>query len=250
MKSITVCSYNIHKGFSLSGRKFVLRELRQALHKLGAEVVFLQEIIGTHSRHARRVAEWPELPQIQYLAHEVWPHAAYGKNCIYSEGHHGNAILSQYRIRSWTNLDVSAHPLEQRGILHCWVDIPKYRPDLHCFCLHFGLTRRGRDRQLEQLVEFVSERAGAEAPVIVAGDFNDWSERATALLERELGVREVFYASFGDHAKSYPAVLPILKLDRIYFRGLKLLDAQVLEGAPWKQLSDHAPLVARFGIEE
>jgi endonuclease/exonuclease/phosphatase family metal-dependent hydrolase len=38
--------------------------------------------------------------------------------------------------------------------------------------------------------------------------------------------------------------MPVLKLDRIYVRGLKIEHAQVLHGASWARLSDHAPLVA------
>ncbi len=36
--------------------------------------------------------------QFAFLADEIWPHFAYGKNAIYSAGHHGNAILSKHPI--------------------------------------------------------------------------------------------------------------------------------------------------------
>jgi len=44
--------------------------------------------------------------------------------------------------------------------------------------------------------------------------------------------------------RTFPSVFPWLRLDRIYQRGFAVRQARVLHGAPWKKLSDHAPLVA------
>ncbi|HEX7646480.1 MAG TPA: endonuclease, partial [Noviherbaspirillum sp.] len=45
-------------------------------------------------------------------------------------------------------------------------------------------------------------------------------------------------------ARTFPAALPWLRLDRIYVRGIDIESAQVLHGAMWAKLSDHAPIVA------
>ena len=76
------------------------------------------------------------------------------------------------------------------------------------------------------------------------GDAADGLERYAALLAGELGLSEVFHTLHGAHARSYPARLPMLTLDRIYTRGLRVTQAQVHHGAPWAQLSDHLPLSA------
>ncbi|WP_341472945.1 endonuclease/exonuclease/phosphatase family protein, partial [Pseudomonas viridiflava] len=55
-------------------------------------------------------------------------------------------------------------------------------------------------------------------PVIVAGDFNDWRQRADALLQGT-GLHEAFVERFGAPAKSFPARWPLLRLDRIYVRN-------------------------------
>jgi endonuclease/exonuclease/phosphatase family metal-dependent hydrolase len=65
-------------------------------------------------------------------------------------------------------------------------------------------------------------------------------------LESLLAMQEVFRTSHGKYAKTFPSHWPILKMDRIYFNHLKLLECQCLNGQPWKQLSDHLPLYARF----
>jgi endonuclease/exonuclease/phosphatase family metal-dependent hydrolase len=47
----TVLTVNIHKGFTALNRRFILPELREAVRSVGADMVFLQEIHGTHERH-------------------------------------------------------------------------------------------------------------------------------------------------------------------------------------------------------
>src|SRR5665811_987870 len=57
--SIKVLTVNIHKGFTFFNRKFILHELREAVRAVGADVVFLQEVTGSHAHHERRVADYP-----------------------------------------------------------------------------------------------------------------------------------------------------------------------------------------------
>jgi len=44
------------------------------------------------------------------------------------------------------------------------------------------------------------------------------------------------------------AILPVLRLDRIYVRGLKVKSAQVHSGHPWSRISDHSPLTAKVSL--
>ena len=106
--------------------------------------------------------------------------------------------------------------------------------------MHLGLRESHRNAQLKLLGERIAQLP-ADAPVIVAGDFNDWRQRADALLE-PCGLREVFAEHHGNPARSFPARLPILRLDRIYVRNLKASQPNVLTTRPWSHLSDHAPL--------
>src|SRR5687767_3184071 len=112
-----VLSYNIHKGFSMD-RRLVLSAIKEAIQSTKAEIVFLQEVIGEHSKHAKRVSDWPEDSHFEFLADSIWEHFAYGKNAVYTEGHHGNAILSRRPITFWENIDISNNRLERRGLLH------------------------------------------------------------------------------------------------------------------------------------
>ena len=173
-RRLHVVTYNIHKGLSLFNRRLVIHELRDRLRMLGADIVFLQEVQGNCDRKAARHGDdWPVEPQYEFLADTVWGDFAYGRNAVYDHGHHGNAILSRFPIQAWDNQDVSAHRFEKRGLLHCEVGIPGWDVPLHCVCVHLALTARGRSRQLESLRQRIERVVPADAPLIVAGDFND-----------------------------------------------------------------------------
>jgi endonuclease/exonuclease/phosphatase family metal-dependent hydrolase len=49
-------------------------------------------------------------------------------------------------------------------------------------------------------------------------------------------------------ARTFPAALPWFRLDRIYVRGFKVEQAEVLHGPQWAKLSDHAPIVANLQL--
>ena len=59
-----------------------------------------------------------------------------------------------------------------------------------------------------------------------------------------LGLHEAFESAHGRPARSFPAVLPLLQLDRIYVRGFEIQDARVHHGHPWARISDHAALTS------
>lgn len=258
---LRIATYNIHKGVSAFGRKARIHGIKDAIGLLDADLVFLQEVQGQHDFHAERHTRWPEVGQHEFLAGESHE-SAYGMNAVYQHGHHGNALLSRFPIASFTNYDVSDHAYEQRGILHAVVRIAEL--DVHCFVIHLGLFAVSRRRQVQALIHEIRKSVPADAPLIIAGDFNDWSKKLSQTLYQELAVIEAFdveqvqkssiFTMHGmramlkmpqsAHARTFPAGLPWFCLDRVYMRGFQVERAEVLSGAPWTQLSDHVPIVA------
>lgn len=104
---LRVLTVNTHKGFTALNRRFILPELREAVRSTSADLVFLQEVVGEHERHSSRLNNWPQTSQYEFLADSMWSDFAYGRNAVYPDGHHGNALLSKYPIREYRNLDVS-----------------------------------------------------------------------------------------------------------------------------------------------
>lgn len=243
-----VTTYNIHKGFSPLNSRLMLHDLREGLRDLGSDIVFLQEVQGLHHGHARRHHNWPGQPQHEFLAEAHWLASAYGHNMIYEAGHHGNAVLSRFPIAESYNQDVTHLHFERRGLLHCRIDVPD-GPAVHCVCVHLSLFGRSRRHQMAALVAELQQAIPADAPLIVAGDFNDWHNQAKHHLVDHLGLSEAFVGQHGQLARSFPAIFPLFRLDRIYVRGLVVEHCEVHRGKPWARLSDHAALSAYLRCE-
>jgi len=246
--SIQVLTYNVHKGFNTSNSRFILHDIKNALRNIDADVVFLQEIQGDRQISKKRFDDWHNNNQFEFLADEVWPHHAYGKNAIYKAGHHGNAILSKYPFIEWENIDVSIMRSASRSLLHGVIKLPGSDQKIHVVCVHLGLFERERERQIVTLSQRINSSVPRNEALIIAGDFNDWRSRAELYLCQELGIREVFKDSHGAYARTFPSWLPMLSMDRIYYRGLDIIESKPLHGKPWSRLSDHAPLLAEFKI--
>ena len=247
--TLHIATYNIHKGFSQFNRRMMVHELRERLRQLAPDIVFLQEVQGLHLGHAERHSDWPDQSQHEFLADQVWENTAYGRNVIYDHGHHGNAILSRFPILASHNQDVTQLRFERRGILHCVIAPNPVLPQTHCVCVHLSLFGRSRRKQMEALAERLEEWVPAGAPLIIAGDFNDWRNRADNLLIDRLGLIEVFGGhgnATGLPPKSFPSALPLFRLDRIYVRGFSVERTEVHSGPPWSRISDHAALSARL----
>ena len=242
--AVRVLSLNVHKGFGFFNRRLILKELREAVRAVAADVVFLQEVVGAHAHHARRHVNWPAVSQYEYLADTVWDDHAYGRNAVYPHGDHGNALLSRYPIGYHRNHDVSVAGDEARGFLHCVIERPGGA--LHAICVHLGLRESHRGEQIDRLCRLIQRDVPPDAPRVVAGDFNDWRRRAHDRLARGAGLSEVFVQATGRALKTFPARWPLLALDRIYVRHARSARPLPLPARPWSHLSDHSPLAAEL----
>jgi endonuclease/exonuclease/phosphatase family metal-dependent hydrolase len=240
---LRVATYNIHKGVQGLGlgRRLEIHNLGLAVEQFDADIVCLQEVRKLNRREEQYFSRWPELPQADYLAPEGYE-AVYRTNAITRDGEHGNALLSRWPVLGVRHEDMSDHRFEQRGLLHSEVKVEGLGV-LHVLVVHLGLIRASRVRQAEQLDRYIRREIPADAPLIIAGDFNDWGERVHRL-----------FAQMGLHTfepsrhPTFPSRLPLVQLDYIYTRGLKALNVQVPRGKAWRRMSDHLPLIAEFGL--
>jgi endonuclease/exonuclease/phosphatase family metal-dependent hydrolase len=234
-----VLTLNIHKGFSVGQQRLVLQHIREHLRASKANLVFLQEVVGDNSRHRQKHSQWPDASQMEFLADTVWSHHAYGKNAIYQHGHHGNAILSELPFQSWDNIDASFLNFSQRGFLHGTI-----AGGIHLLCIHLGLFERERRLQSFRLVDYVNNTIPTGAPLIIAGDLNDWRKTTHRFLKDNLGVTEAFEQRNGRCADTFPAFFPLLPMDRIYTRGFDIIACESAAGNNWREFSDHCALIA------
>ena len=242
--TLRIATFNIHKGLTHFNARFAIHEQRELLRNLRSDIVFLQEVRDQHALHSRRFSDWPKAGQASFLADAIGQYFSYGKNSIYPAGNHGNAILSKFPTATQHNANISAHNTEERGMLHCSIQIPEWEKPLHAICVHLGLFARWRHAQLQMVSEYIESHVPSNEPLIIAGDFNDWTTRAGVKFASRLNLKEVFEEHTGRHAKSFPSILPIMSLDRIYVRGFHVQHVEVHAGPRFIKVSDHAVLSA------
>jgi len=215
-RPITITSYNMHKGMSALNRKVQVDSMAEELRGIGSDVLFLQEVQGQHLTRSSRLPDFPEKPHYDILGDRLSYNRSYGKNAVYPQRHHGNAILSR---------------------------LPQgWETPLVCLCAHLNLREPDRAKQYRAIFEYVVHHIDPQSPLILAGDFNDWRQKSALSLGNALNLNEVFVDSNGKRPKTFPARLPVLSLDRVYTRNLEVLDSQIHNGKNWQRLSDHLPL--------
>ena len=242
MQTLRVATYNIHKGVQGLGpaRRLEIHNLQHAVEQLDADIVCLQEVRAFNRKMQRHFVHWPAEGQAQVLAPEGYE-AVYRSNAITRHGEHGNALLSRWPVVGQGHHDVSDHRFEQRGLLHVRLQVEQ--TPVHVVVVHLGLMHASRQRQVQALGRFVEREVPPGEPLIVAGDFNDWGVR----LHRPMAGHGLH--TFEDiRLATFPARLPVLHLDRVYVRGLRLLSAHVPHGPAWRRMSDHLPLVAELAL--
>ena len=244
MTRIRVATYNIHKGVQGMGlrRRLEIHNLGHAVEQLDADIVCLQEVRKLHRGEARYFSRWPEMPQAEFLAPDGYE-AVYRTNAVTRHGEHGNAMLSRWPVLDHQHEDMSDHRFEQRGLLHTEVQV--HGRTVHVVVVHLGLIRASRQRQVAQLQRFIAREVPERAPLLVAGDFNDWG----VMVQRELATVGLL-AFEGARQPTFPSRLPLVQLDHVFARGLKPLGLHVPRGRIWWRMSDHLPLIAEFGLPD
>lgn len=237
--ALRVASYNIHKGVVGMGlaKRLSIHDLRAGLGEIAPDLVFLQEVQAHHLRHPSRFHHWPQAPQHDFLGESLGLRAIYRTNAVTRVGEHGNALLTRYEVVDVHHHDISDHRMEQRGFLHVAMRVGERT--LHALVIHLGLFHGGRTRQAQTLIHYVHHRIPREDPLVMAGDFNDWRNLLGADFRRA-GLHDASPALL----PTFPALRPVLALDRIYLRGIDVQRAFVPRGRPWARRSDHLPLVA------
>lgn len=156
---------------------------------------------------------------------------------------YGNAFVTRHPINSAETVAVpdpifkyEIGKYESRCILKAVVDIGG-REVLVLVC-HMGLALGERKNAVKEICSIVDS---TDMPLVLMGDFNALPEsnELKPLFERLEDAD--FYAD--DKGKfTFPSYKPNIKIDYIFFRGLKCTGVKTIE----KVVSDHFPIVAEF----
>ncbi len=234
-------TYNIHKGFGGVDRRYRPERVIEAISHCRADIVLLQEVDdgAPRSRNHR---------QVDLLGDALgFPHRAYQRNVALSKGHYGNAILSRFPLSDVHRLNLTVPLKKRRGGLaaHCLIRFEGHSRTVLLFNAHLGLAAVERRIQLRRFLKSdLLRHTHKNTAVIAAGDFNDvWGNLGRQVLEPT-----GFKTALGP-VKTFPAVLPMRPLDRIYYRGGLSVDHGFASRTKVaRRASDHLPLVVDFVI--
>lgn len=245
METIRVATWNIHKGVNGLGpnRRLEIHNIGLAIDQFDADIICLQEVRKHHHGEAQRFAHWPALEQADFLAPLGYT-PIYQSNAITKHGEHGNALLTRWPVIKHQHEDMSDHRFEQRGLLH--VEVLIHDLPVHVVVVHLGLIKSSRRRQVVQLCNFIQREIPKNAPLLVAGDFNDWGTTCEAVLKSEQLHAFKTNPNTAKKLRTYPARLPLVQLDYVFARHLSATHATVPNGMQWARMSDHLPLIADF----
>ena len=126
--------------------------------------------------------------------------------------------------------------------------IPTIENPVHLFNVHLDLTQRSREKQIQKIINRARSHVPDRCPLILAGDFNDWSRQASKPLHESLLLKDAAKNYHGEYSKSFPSFMPVLTLDRIYYRTFNVLKVLTWDHHPWPSLSDHLPLYAELEL--
>ena len=225
-------TYNIHKGIGGIDRRYRPERVVEAIAHCQPDIVLLQEVDDgvPRSSHHRQVDLFGDALGL--------PYRAYQANVTLKQGHYGNAILSRFPLHDVRDLELTV-PLKKRRralIAHCRVQVDGHARTMLVFNFHLGLAGYERTIQLRRFLNSeILKHSHHNTPVVAAGDFNDvWGTLGRRLL------LPVGFRSATKRIKTFPAILPIRPLDRIFFRGdIELDHSFASRSLAARQASDH-----------
>ncbi len=215
--------------------------IAQVLDELDADVIALQEVVRSGGRSRQ--------DQARFVADSLGYHPVFGEVRHYNGAPYGNLLLSRFPVLGFWNYDITTRGREPRGVLRADVRLGDGQL-LHLFNVHMGTDFRERREQAQRLVsEHILRNGQLAGARIVLGDFNEWFPGlASRLLSAHFRANDA--QLYAGRNRTYPCVLPLFRLDHIYFDGgLNLHYLGRHRSRMALIASDHLPVVAEFSLQ-
>jgi endonuclease/exonuclease/phosphatase family metal-dependent hydrolase len=226
-----VATYNIHGCVGLDRQRKPER-VADVIAGLDADIIGLQEVEGRESR--------TKIDQAEHLAARLGLNLVEGPLLIEAKGSYGNALLTPHRVLEVDRRVYKRPGSQTRGLIDVKLEIPDLGP-LRVIVTHLEVRdHRIRSTQLREIKHLIDD--GPRGPTVLLGDLNEWWNRRLALRALDRSIH------FLHSPATFPARLPLLRLDRIAVRGLRCADhdnrAHRVENRLSRLASDHLPLIA------
>ncbi|CAN5630081.1 hypothetical protein BH23BAC4_BH23BAC4_13010 [soil metagenome] len=225
---VKIATYNVHRWTGARGGKAFDPSLAaDVLAELDADVIALQEVLRPFENS----------DPLTEIAASMGYYCAFAAARTHKRGELGNAVLSRWPLTSVLAIDLTFGRLERRGALAVQARCPSGQ--LSVVATHLALVDRTRRRQVRALLD----HPRFDGPVLLAGDMNAWRRcAATRDLNDELHHNT-------DWIPTFPAMRPVLALDRIYARDAEIIHLETHQSPASRRGSDHLPLVAHVALQ-
>jgi endonuclease/exonuclease/phosphatase family metal-dependent hydrolase len=234
-----VMTYNIHHGEGVDGR-LDLERIAALIRDERADLAALQEVDRGVERTSRR-----DLPA--ELASLTGMTCLFRNNHAFQGGEYGNAILSRFPVKRWTNTRLRMlREGEQRGVLQAVVQVGGR--DLLFLATHIDYRPDDAERlaNVEQFREMVAEYG--KMPALFAGDFNDVPGSRTYAAMAAM-FDDVWVKAGDGVGFTIPSREPNKRIDFLWLSHGAPLRA-IRAWVPRSEASDHLPVVAEFSWME
>jgi endonuclease/exonuclease/phosphatase family metal-dependent hydrolase len=236
-KTFRVMTYNIHHGAGVDG-KVDLQRIADLIKHEQADIVALQEVDKGVQRTARRDCP-AELAALTGMS------CVFSNNFHFQGGEYGNAVLTRFPIKRWTNRHYKMPgPGEQRGLLQVVLEVQGR--ELVFLDTHVDFREDDAERLLSvaELVEAIQPYRGQ--PMILCGDFNDTPGSRTYQKVAQEFMDTWIAAGAGD-GLTIPAEKPRKRIDYIWTSREPSIEA-LRAWVPETEASDHRPVVGEFRL--
>ena len=210
-------SFNIHNGFDLFNN-YKIKEIITCLHKLDADIICLQEVF--------------DKVQFDYIK----KHLKYDYSFFIGE----LCILSKYNFDNvQTNYFDTLGIYDNNNCIISTININDTK--LHIINVHLlnDITFYKQDREIKEIMNYVNWQIDRfKDKIMIIGDFNYCKH-----------FKEIYSNQFSKlkpekSNRSYPSIYPLLNLDKVYYRNLKLTKVEFKD----IYYSDHKPLYTEFTL--
>lgn len=222
-------TWNIHGALGRNPR-FDLDRVIALVRRHEPDIVALQEVDSRRAREAH-VGD-----PFDVLQEALGSHGIGAKTVVTTDGEYGQALFSRWPLLNTEIHDLSYPEREPRRAI-C-VDVATPGGLLRVIATHLGLSLRERRSQAIALLAMLGR---LDRPTVALGDFNDWfwAGSVRSRLARAL-------PGFSRH-RTFPSVLPLLELDRVFlFPASALLATRTDRDA--RHVSDHLPVIADIAL--
>ena len=239
---IRLLSYNIHQCVGTDNHRSAER-VAEVIRHHRPDIVCLQEVVW-------REHDRTEHAQPRHLMNLVgMPYGAVGLYRNLADGAWGNVTLSRFPVEESETLDLSLRVRLRRTRGALYTKLHVQRRTLHLFNVHLGLVGFERSEQAGLLVERADEIASHGAPVVLAGDMNDWRNRLVRGRLADHGFASATCDAGNPGPATVPSRDPVAALDKIFHRGhVRVVRHTASRLALATLASDHLPVLVELEL--